>query len=280
MQLNLKKFDISTISNDSVVVFIGKRRTGKSFLVKDLLYYHQDLPLGTIISGTESANRFYGNIVPGMFIHDDYDPQIIENVFKRQKMIRRKLDKEEETKGKGNSNIDPRAFLILDDLMFDDTWIRDKNVRRLFFNGRHYFLTFLITMQYPLGIPPNLRTNVDYAFILRENNIQNRKKIYDNYAGMFPSFDMFCTCMDQCTENYECLVIKINASSNKLNDQVFWYKANSHEPFRLCTKNFWEAQAEHDKIARQKDDAEEQEDFFDTSSMKKKGPRLHVHKKS
>ena len=42
---------------------------------------------------------------------------------------------------------------------------------------------------------------------------------------MFPSFEMFCQVMDQCTENYECLVINNNAKSNKLTDQVFWYKA-------------------------------------------------------
>ena len=40
MNLALKKFDISNIKPDKVCVFIGKRETGKSFLVKDLLYYH------------------------------------------------------------------------------------------------------------------------------------------------------------------------------------------------------------------------------------------------
>ena len=60
-------------------------------------------------------------------------------------------------------------------------------------------------MQYALGIPPNLRTNIDYIFILRENIVQNRKRLYDSYAGMFPSFDIFCQVMDQCTENDECL---------------------------------------------------------------------------
>ena len=64
-------------------------------------------------------------------------------------------------------------------------------------------------MQFALGIPPNLRTNIDYVFILRENIVSNRKRIYEHYAGMFPSFEMFCQIMDQCTENYECLVIKI-----------------------------------------------------------------------
>ena len=35
----------------------------------------------------------------------------------------------------------------------------------------------IITMQYPLGIPPTLRTNIDYVFILREPYILNRKRI-------------------------------------------------------------------------------------------------------
>ena len=62
MNLSLKKFDITNITSDKVCVFIGKRETGKSFLVKDLLYYLQDIPIGTVISGTEGANKFYGNI--------------------------------------------------------------------------------------------------------------------------------------------------------------------------------------------------------------------------
>ena len=57
---------------------------------------------------------------------------------------------------------------------------------------------------------------------------------------MFPSFEMFCQIMDQCTENYECLVINNNAKSNKLTDQVFWYKANPHDDFRIGAPSFWE----------------------------------------
>ena len=77
-------------------------------------------------------------------------------------------------------------------------------------------------------------------FILRENIVSNRKRIYDNYAGMFPSFEVFCQVMDQCTENYECLVINNNAKSNKLSDQVFWYKAEARPDFRIGGPAFWE----------------------------------------
>ena len=75
MNLSLRKFDMSQIKDDKVVVFIGKRDTGKSFLIRDLLYYHQNIPIGTVISGTESANSFYGTIIPPLFIHEEFNPQ-------------------------------------------------------------------------------------------------------------------------------------------------------------------------------------------------------------
>tara|TARA_B110000211_G_scaffold221353_1_gene268885 strand:+ start:106 stop:414 length:309 start_codon:yes stop_codon:yes gene_type:complete len=90
MKLELKRFNINTINDDNVVVLIGKRGTGKSFLVKDLLYFHTDLPIGTVVSGTESANRFYGDFVPNAFIHDEVDPQLVQNIITRQKIVMKK----------------------------------------------------------------------------------------------------------------------------------------------------------------------------------------------
>ena len=210
MTLELKKFDMKNISflpNENkgpVVVLIGRRDTGKSFLVRDLLYYHQNIPLGTVISGTEAGNGFYSEHVPKLFIHDEYKSGIIDNILKRQKTVLREIRKEIEVYKK--SNIDPRAFVILDDCLFDATWTRDKLMRLLFMNGRHWKIMLIITMQYPLGIPPTLRTNIDYVFILREPYIANRKRIYENYAGMFPTFESFCQVMDQCTENFETIL--------------------------------------------------------------------------
>jgi polynucleotide 5'-kinase involved in rRNA processing len=40
ISINLKPFDMNWITDDKVIVLIGKRNTGKSVLVKDLLYYH------------------------------------------------------------------------------------------------------------------------------------------------------------------------------------------------------------------------------------------------
>lgn len=263
MHLELKKFDITRIQDDNVIVLLGKRKTGKSFLVRDIMYYHRDIPVGTVISGTESANSFYGSMVPKLFIHDEYKPEIIDNVLKRQKTITTKFNKEKAMYGK--TSLDPRAFLIMDDCLHDSCWKRDKNIRYIFMNGRHRKLMYLLPMQYPLGVPPDLRTNVDFTFILRENNYGNRKRIYENYASIFPTFDMFGTVMDAITEGFGCLVIDNTSRSNKLEECVFWYEAEDHETFTLGSKIFW--QAHNENVA---DDEEEEEDSFDITKFKKK----------
>tara|TARA_B110000908_G_scaffold170313_1_gene229518 strand:+ start:504 stop:1307 length:804 start_codon:yes stop_codon:yes gene_type:complete len=230
--IQLNKFNMAELKDDKVVVFIGKRETGKSFLVRDLLYHHQDIPVGTVISGTEGANSFYASMMPPIFIHNEFNPTIVANYLRRQKKVVKA------THDEGN-NVDPRAFFILDDCLYDQTWVKDKAIRSMFMNGRHYKSLFLITMQYALGIPPNLRTNIDYVFLLRENINSNRKRLYEQYAGMFGSFEIFSQVMDQCTENFECIVINNNAKSNKLEDQVFWYKADAHEDFKIGHPSFW-----------------------------------------
>lgn len=232
MSLKLKKFNMNMIKDDSVVVMIGKRNTGKSFLTKDLLFHHQDLPAGTVISPTENANKFYSDIVPPIFIHDEYEAKITQEFMKRQKTLKNRIMC-------GEKDIDGRAFLIMDDCLYDNDWKKDKIIREIFMNGRHFSIFFLLLMQYAIGIPPNLRSNIDWVFLLRENNYQNRKKLYENYAGMFYTFEMFCQTMDACTENFECLVIHNGAKSNKIEDQVFWYKAENHEEFRVCCPEAW-----------------------------------------
>ena len=253
VSVQLRKFDMSSIADDKVVVFVGKRETGKSFLVRDMLYYKQDIPVGSVISGTEAANSFYSSMMPSLFIHGEFSDEIVVNYLKRQKKIVKEYN--------NNDNVDPRAFFILDDCLYDNSWIKNKNIRSMFMNGRHYKSLFVITMQYALGIPPNLRTNIDFIFILRENIHANRKRIFEQYAGMFPSFDIFNQVMDQCTENFECLVINNNSKSNKLEDQVFWYKASPHDDFKIGHPSIW-------KYHQQNYDPDDDEDDIDKFKQK------------
>lgn len=277
MTLQLKKFDMKWITfkpNENkgpVIVMIGRRDTGKSFLVRDLLFHQQDIPIGTVISGTEAGNGFYSSHVPKLFIHEEYNTVLIENVLRRQKAVLKQMSKEKEQYNR--STIDPRTFVILDDCLYDQSWTKDKMMRLMFMNGRHWKIMLIITMQYPLGIPPNLRTNIDYVFILREPYLTNRKRIWENYASMFPTLESFCSVMDQTTENYECLVINNNAKSNKLNDQIFWYKAENRPNFKLGSKEFWD-------ISKEMGSDDEGEQYDPSRSKKKNSVSINVKKTS
>ena len=270
MSLQISRFNPKQIEERRVngagpatCVFIGKRGTGKSTLVADILYHCKKIPMGVAISATEDGNAFYSSHIPDIFIHSEYKPDVIQQIITRQKKAI--------SKNPGKKDPTNDAFVLLDDCMYDKRMIKDPNIRGIFMNGRHFKVLFIITMQYALGIPPNLRTNIDYVFILREPYIANRKRIYENYAGMFTTFESFCQVMDQCTENYECLVINNNAKSNKLHDQIFWYKAEHHKNFKLGSKEFWD-------ISKEMGSDDEGEQYDPSKSKKRNAVSINVKK--
>ena len=238
MSIHLSKFNPKTIeekringSGPATCVFIGKRGTGKSTLVADILYYCRKIPIGVAISATEDGNEFYKDYIPDIFIHSEYKADIIQQVINRQrKAIANKKDKKDKKDD---------VFVLLDDCMYDRKMIRDPNIRGIFMNGRHWRVTFMITMQYCMDLPPDLRANIDYIFVLRENIIQNQEKLYKNFFGIFPNLDIFKEVMNSCTEGYDCLVLDNTSRSNKISDCVFWYRAKPERKYKIGSKSLW-----------------------------------------
>lgn len=212
--------------------------THNSWLVRDIFFHHKDTPSGIVFSGTEEASPFFGDFIPDCFIHSEYDAELIDSIMTRQKKkIREAKSKGLSDTGKHPSN---NLFIVLDDMLHDaQNWKKDKTIKSIFFNGRHFNFLFILTMQYAQGIPPELRSNIDYIFIFNEPSIANRKRIYDAYGGCIPSFDHFCNILDACTKDHECLVIKTSGNTTDLREQVFWYKAEAHSNFRAGHPKFW-----------------------------------------
>ena len=87
MTLQLKKFDPSTMGDDKICVFIGKRGTGKSTLVTDILWYKKHLPAGIAMSGTEDGNGHYKQFIPDIFVYSDFNRGALEKLIERQKKL-------------------------------------------------------------------------------------------------------------------------------------------------------------------------------------------------
>ena len=218
------------------IAIIAKSGSGKSWVIRDILNYMRAIPCGTIIAPTDKMTGFFNDFFPVSFIHHEYKPDIIPRLLARQRII---LDKNTNRKKKEKKPIDPRAFLIMDDCMSSKhLWLKDPNVLSIFNEGRHYQLTFILSMQYSLGIQPELRSNFDFVFLLGEDFINNRKKLYEHYAGMFPTRDLFDQVFLQVTDDYGTMVINNRLRSTDIRKKVFWYKAKKRANFQIGSKKF------------------------------------------
>jgi len=247
--IDLKKFNMASIKPNKKILFIGGTNTGKSVLIKDYLYYHQsEFPIVTLISPTEPYNKTFKNHVPAIFIHEQFSEELVEQLINRQKKISKDCEDDP-----SYINVNPCTAIIMDDCLADiKLWKNDPNIKWIFENGRHANITLLMSMQYAVGIPPVLRANIQYVFLCKNTKIQEQKKLYDMYAGMFESFSQFRDTFKKCTQRFGCMVINNEAPSYEIEENVFFYRATVDDKpdlktFRLCYPIFWK---DNDKCAR------------------------------
>lgn len=266
--IRLMEFDMDRVKDGSIIVMVGKRNTGKSYLIRDLLARKTDIPAAVVISPTEQANRFYSEMIPPLFIHDEYSSEIVEKLVTRQKRVKKESLRD--------PDVDGRCLFIMDDCLYDaGAWSKDKRIREIFMNGRHFNITYCVSTQYVLGFPPQLRSQVDYVFLLRESIMRNKKLLFENFAGMFNSFEVCNSVMNQVCQDYHCLVIHMNSSSDRLEDQVFWYKARQHPPFTLCSREMWDLSNAH--MEAERDDSGDDEPY-DPNAARRNSRRVTVKK--
>ena len=241
--LKIKEFDLDNIPPGALIAIIGRRFSGKSWAIRSIMYmlYLRGVPYGAIFSGTEECSPFFNKYFPDAFIHteEDFSDETIGSILKQQgekcKAWKNKIDDcsclhcrknpygFEREKGHCIHN---NMLLVTDDMMSQEKLLRKSpNYRKIFTEGRHYNILYMLCLQHCMGLPPALRSNIDYVFLYMEDEMSNLKKIYDNYAGIFPTFQMFKDVLDQLTENYGCLVIDKRSKSKNLLDRIFHFRA-------------------------------------------------------
>jgi hypothetical protein len=248
--------------------------SGKSTLIADLMWHMRRIPMFICMSGTEEGNGFYGKHMHPLLIHGEYKKEIVSNLIKQQKD---KLKKCIKAGIEPNSRPDLGTGLLLDDCGFNKKIMNQEDMRLLFMNGRHWKICFIVSLQYMMGIPPDLRTNIDFVFCLRENIAANQKRLYDNFFGCFKKFVHFREAFEECTNNYECLVLDNTSKSTKVEDCVFYYKATPNRDYKLGSRDLWNY-----LDSRYKEDGDsdtEDGEKMPTSVVIKKAPMVKIIEK-
>ena len=225
----LQSFNLNKLKPTNSIVCIAKRNSGKTVLIKNILHHFQNIQFCVAVSATDKYNEAYKSVLRQQaLIFEDYSDGILDSMVKRQNAIRNENEVRKKNKQKLKN---PNAVIVLDDILADSKKIfNSKTMRWMFFNGRHIDLMVIVALQYAMDMPPSLRSNTDFIFLLKDNNRNNLERYYENFAPMFDNFAQFKATFDYYTQNFGMLVIDNTYRGSNICEGVFHYKANPNLP--------------------------------------------------
>lgn len=173
-------------------LIVGKRGSGKSFIIKSILQMHNN-PYTIIISPTERSNPFYSLILPTAHIIYNYNDQIIHDLISRQRILE-------------NKNSD--AIIILDDcISHKHPKTTTNTITELLQISPHLHITTIITSQYPFNFTSIINNLFHHIFLTNDDFISSRNLCYKKYAHTLDK-TYFINNLKQSTQNFGALVIQ------------------------------------------------------------------------
>lgn len=270
MKLEIQKFNVESIKPNRMLLLVGRRGTGKSTLMYDLMYRLQKrFDFGCAMTPTLSSAEDFKQYLPsGLVFEDGYDVEQLKRMINVCKELKRRKKRKS-------------SVMLLDDCMADKKLFRGETIRDMALNGRHYDITFVNALQYLMDIGPDLRTQFDYVFVLKESITANKERLHKYFFGMFEKKDDFYKVLDKCTENNECLVLDQTRPTSRISDCVFYYKATPQEylpKFKLLNPVYWFLDYKFKKNGKEQESSLLKPCFGETNSKPtdKNNPRVEV----
>ena len=160
------------IKTPNLSLFLGRRNTGKSTLMIHLLRTlakAQKFAWVRVYSPT-AFTGVWAAIVGEENVQGVFDTEELEEILESQARIR--------SRGGKNAN---EGLVILDDCLGtcsfqNDLWTRIAS-------GRHYGLTFWISAQHCFKLPPVIRSNADYTYLLGVHGDRVVKSLFEDGGG-------------------------------------------------------------------------------------------------
>lgn len=259
------EFDISRADLTRSIIAVGASGSGKSSVVKSILYQNRDIQGGLVFSSTEKASPFYSTFIPSLFIYDELDYAKIEDLFTVQEHRKSRLDKQLveadrlEASGRAsaaellrtdvrNRRRAARRIIIIEDFGHKAGLMKHDLIRKVFMAGRHFSIAMILLVQYSIDIPIAIRGNAGFVVATREPNVMYRERLYRSFFGTVRTQASFDKIMEACCANYGVLIADNTARSMDPSQTVFWYRApppDKYPPFRMFSPQAWSYSEEH-----------------------------------
>jgi len=213
-----KKFSINQFKLNQMntfpfpqILIIGKRGSGISFFINNILkhFTHPESELAIVCSAKE-INQFYKENYPTATIEHELDDTFLKKILLDSQMF---ID----SKSSKNKVV-----------VFDSCLNENNNLMDILLNGRYYRISNILVVDDPHIITSELRKKFDYIFLLKDDSTINKKKLWRDYASIFPNVSTFEETFDKCTEDFKAMVIDNHRPHNNISDKIFWFKPKNN----------------------------------------------------
>lgn len=148
---------------------VGRKGTGKTTLVKDLLARAGDSEI-TVVGSHHDYE--------GVTCRDYSDEFIISYLDEQQ----------EELRARGYEDTTHKVLVLEQDCEIN--W-KLPALRRMMFSSRTLKISMIVVAGYMMGIPPEMRAQFKYAFFFREPSKTSRNRIWNSFGGTFKTQQEF-----------------------------------------------------------------------------------------
>lgn len=240
--IEIKELDLHTLNPKSIddkkygskYIIIGKPRSGKSELLKNIIYTKKHIfPVAQVFCESEEFNEFFVKFMPPLFIQAlDVNNMAPFQKWKERQLMCKKYEK----------YINPWCLTVLDDCTKDSKFLKTPEFKDIYKNGAHYRQMNLMTFQTLVDIPREIKGTYDGVFIFDHPSDNEREKLWKNF-GSYVTKRQFNDLMDQLTGDYTCLFINHRCQTGKIEDIYSYYKPDINmvprSSWRFGCDNYW-----------------------------------------
>lgn len=236
-----KKYNPDPVTNklfkpDRTVVVQGRRRTGKTTFVTEMLLRHRRLYPKIFLFTKTKRNNYWQQYIPvhkiAQGLDDDVLGELIEINSKRYEQWKIQTDR-------GRIRGNPLTLFVFEDLVAEKILRQAVHLETATMNGRHHGVPCYIMSQVITGLTPNERDNIDEWVFFRPDDKRTPNMIRETFG------EEVLEVAKRVWEDGHAFIIN-TAARTPLAERLFYYdtdieyiKKMTHRNVSLCNKAWW-----------------------------------------
>lgn len=227
---------------------IGPTQSGKTTVIKTILYYLSPLiRYVVIVSASAQMDNEYKGMIPDIYTYENYSEDVISNILDDQMTLKKKIEDHI-----CPENVKKMVVIIFDDIIGTESkWKKNELMDKIMTAGRHFYISFIISVQNPIFVPAKMRENMGYTIATSINTEKRMKTFYEQFVKNC-RYDTFLKIYKTIMKEKYNLIVLDNATggnTDKLNKYLFYGRAIAPNKFpkgiRIGIRRVWELNSKY-----------------------------------